>query len=105
MRRWWLLTAQHEWDRPAGGPIRGSLSEQGAAEHSDGAVFVGTTYSPDGRKIAYVQTAIFNERHSHPSLYKMNALDGSNKQLIYETPSELGDASLSSPDWGDKVQR
>jgi Tol biopolymer transport system component len=85
------------------------LLAQALSEFGAGVTFSGTTYSPDGKKIAYLQTAFVSD-DANPRLYKMNASDGSNKQLIYkavkgEPGDPYGDAALRSPDWGVQVPR
>lgn len=73
-----------------------------------GSAFNGTTYSPDGKQIAYVVTRTSGFDITS-RLVKMNASDGSNKQVVYESygGNFEGDvySALFSPDWGVKVQR
>jgi Tol biopolymer transport system component len=70
----------------------------------DGSRFVGTTYSPNGRKIAYVQTNTDTNRIINSIVYTINDSEDSNKQRIYATDKEK-EIALSSPDWGVKVRR
>ena len=86
------------------------LAEVWRDDLDEGSYFSGTTYSPDGKQIAYVRIDR-DYVHSNGRLYKMNASDGSNKQLIYTAYNPgpghypYGEAVfLSGPDWGVKVQ-
>jgi TolB protein len=83
------------------------LAETWFANAEYGPEYRGTTYSPDGKKIAYVEAQNDIDRYINGRLYTMNASDGSNKQRIY-TALEGGNAEgvlLLSPDWGVKVRR
>jgi Tol biopolymer transport system component len=76
-----------------------------------GAYFYGTTYSPDGEKIAYVRTTT-DFVYGDPELYTMNASDGSNKRLVYDAydpgPGHYPyteEVDLYAPDWGEQQPR
>jgi hypothetical protein len=68
---------------------------------------MGTTYSPDGKHIGYVETYLSGSNYGDSLLYRMNALNGSNRQLIYDSSVRptAPDVIMRSPDWGVKVQR
>jgi TolB protein len=76
----------------------------------EGFYFVGATYSPDGKKIAYVGTDwdAGGTPIRNAALYKMNASDGSNKQVIHNAGGNgaMSDyEALYYPDWGRKPLR
>jgi Tol biopolymer transport system component len=86
------------------------LLAKGYISGGEGAVFAGATYSPDGKKIAYVRTERWDigDPIQDSALYKMNTSDGSQKQRIYSAgggPGTTLGEDLYYPDWGNKVTR
>jgi Tol biopolymer transport system component len=77
-------------------------------DFDDGFDFEGPTYSPDGKKIAYVRVDwdFGGTPHGYDTLSKMNATDGSNEQIIWRVSwDENHPKALYDPDWGVKPLR
>jgi Tol biopolymer transport system component len=75
------------------------LAQVRRSEDSSNSHFVGATYSPDGKQVAYVKVNLDNPNpNSRYGLFKMNASDGSNKQRIHAA------YSVGFPDWGVRAQ-
>lgn len=76
----------------------------------EGAYFSGPAYSPNGKQIAYVRTAI-DYVNARPQIYRMSAATGTNKKLVYNAYNSGSgypygeDVSVRSLDWGDLVRR